>query len=177
MKRICVFCGSASGNEEKYLNLAKNVGEKIASLNCGLVYGGGKVGLMGAVADAVMAAKKEVIGVIPKNLVSNEVAHRDITSLHIVEDMHERKEMMYNFSDAFLILPGGMGTLDEMFEILTWAQLKLHNKPVYILNEFGFYNSLIAFITHSHMQGFIKKEHLYLFKVLENTDDLLKISF
>ncbi|MGZ3724874.1 MAG: LOG family protein [Pseudobdellovibrio sp.] len=176
MKRICVFCGSASGKDEKYIKLAQKVGEMIAAKNCGLVYGGGKVGLMGTVANAVLAGKQEVIGVIPKNLVSNEVAHRDVTTLHIVEDMHERKEMMYNFSDAFLVLPGGMGTLDEMFEILTWAQLKLHSKPVYILNEFGFFDSLIAFIKHSNSQGFIRDEHLSLLTVLEKAEDLQSLN-
>lgn len=176
MKKICVFCGSANGNDPKYIDLAKQVGELIASKNLGLVYGGGKVGLMGAVADTVLAKKQEVIGVIPESLMSAEVAHAGLTHLHVVKGMHERKLMMYNYSDAFLILPGGMGTLDEMFEIITWAQLKYHSKPIYLLNEFGFFDSLINFIHHSSGQGFIKKEHLQLFKVLEKAEDILNLN-
>lgn len=176
MKKICVFCGSANGNNPKYIELAKQVGELIASRNIGLVYGGGKVGLMGAVADTVLVKKQEVIGVIPESLMTAEVAHAGLTQLHVVKGMHERKLMMYNHSDAFLILPGGMGTLDEMFEIITWAQLKYHNKPIYLLNEFGFFDSLINFIHHSSDQGFIRKEHLQLFKVLKNAEDILTIN-
>lgn len=177
MKRLCVFCGSASGNSEKYTQQAKKVGLLMAQNQIGLVYGGGNVGIMGTIADAVMAGLGEVIGVIPKMLVDYEVAHQHLTKLHIVEDMHERKRMMYDFSDAFLILPGGMGTLDEMFEILTWSQLKLHNKPIYILNEFGFYDHLLKYIEHSHQEGFIRKEHVGLIRVIQNSDEILKIQF
>jgi uncharacterized protein (TIGR00730 family) len=172
MKKICVFCGSSNGRDPKYLDLANEVGSLIGGHGWGLVYGGGKVGLMGAVANAVMAKKQDVIGVIPKSLVSAEVAHTGVTALHVVGSMHERKKMMYDLSDAFLIIPGGMGTLDEMFEIITWAQLKYHSKPIYILNEFGFYNSLIEFINHSSQQGFIRPEHLQLFKVIEKVEGL-----
>lgn len=175
MKRLCVFCGSAPGNSEKYIQQAKKIGLLMAQNQIGLVYGGGNVGIMGALADAVMAGLGEVIGVIPKILVDYEVAHQHLTKLHIVEDMHERKRMMYDFSDAFLILPGGMGTLDEMFEILTWSQLKLHNKPIYILNEFGFYDHLLKYIEHSQNEGFIKKEHANLIRVLESSDEILKL--
>ena len=175
MKKICVFCGSSGGKDKKYLDLAKRVGEVITQKNFGLVYGGGNVGLMGMVAHTVLKNNKEVIGVIPKSLTNREMADFSITQLHIVETMHERKKMMYDLSDAFLVIPGGMGTLDEMFEILTWAQLKFHNKPVYILNEFGFYTDLIKFVNHSSEQGFIKKEHLQLFQVIEKAEDLLKI--
>ncbi len=172
MKKICVFCGSSNGRNPQYLELANYVGSLIGEHGWGLVYGGGKVGLMGAVANAVMAKKQEVIGVIPKSLVSAEVAHTEVTKLHVVANMHDRKKMMYDLSDAFLIIPGGMGTLDEMFEIITWAQLKYHSKPIYILNEFGFYNSLLQFINYSSEQGFIKPEHLNLFKVINTVDDL-----
>ena len=175
MKKICVFCGSSNGNEAKFLELANQVGTLIGSLGWGLVYGGGKVGLMGAVANTVLAGKQEVIGVIPKSLMSAEVAHVGVTKLHVVETMHERKKMMYDLSDAFLILPGGMGTLDEMFEIITWAQLKYHHKPIYILNEFGFYDSLLQFVNHSSQHGFIKKEHLQLFKVIKNVEGVAEI--
>lgn len=177
MKRICVFCGAANGKSDKYLNQAKVVGQLIAHQKIGLVYGGATIGVMGAVANAVLENAGDVVGVIPKNLIEFEVAHYKVTKLHIVEDMHERKRMMYDFSDAFLVLPGGMGTLDEMFEILTWSQLKLHSKPIYILNEFGFYDSLLDYIQHSHQEGFIKKEHLTLINELKKTEDILKIKF
>jgi uncharacterized protein (TIGR00730 family) len=170
MKRICVFCGSSNGNSEKYLKLAEQVGQVIAKKNLGLVYGGGNVGLMGAVAHAASQKGSEVIGVIPKSLMTREMADFEVGQLHVVENMHERKRMMYDFSDAFLILPGGMGTLDEMFEITTWAQLGLHQKPIYILNEFGFYDHLIQFIQHSNQEGFIRSEHLDLFKVISIQD-------
>jgi uncharacterized protein (TIGR00730 family) len=166
MKRICVFCGSSKGNSEKYIQLAEKVGKIIADKNYGLVYGGGNVGLMGAVANAAVSNGSEVIGVIPKNLMTREMAHFEVSKLHIVEDMHERKRMMYDFSDTFLILPGGMGTLDEMFEIITWAQLGLHNKPIYLLNEFGFFDNLVQFVQHSNKEGFIRDQHMSLFSVI-----------
>jgi uncharacterized protein (TIGR00730 family) len=175
MKRLCVFCGSSNGRDPQYLDLAKTAGNMIADNGWGLVYGGGKVGLMGMIADTVLAKKLDVIGVIPKSLVSAEVAHHGLTALHVVGSMHERKKLMYDLSDAFLILPGGMGTLDEMFEIITWAQLKYHHKPIYILNEFGFYDSLLKFVNHSSDEGFIKKEHLQLFKVIEKVEGLSSI--
>ena len=171
-KKLCVFCGSAQGNSERYVQQAQKVGELLASLNVGLVYGGATVGVMGAIADSVLSHGGHVIGVIPKSLVEYEVAHYKVSKLHIVEGMHERKKMMYDFSDAFLVLPGGMGTLDEMFEILTWSQLKLHSKPIYILNEFGFYDHLLKYIQHSHEEGFIKKEHLNLIKELKSVEDV-----
>ena len=172
MKNICVFCGASSGNDDKYIELAATVGELLGQSGHRMIYGGGKVGLMGAAADACLQSGGEVIGVIPKNLVSQEVAHFKVTLLHVVENMHERKKMMYDNSDAFLVLPGGMGTLDEMFEILTWAQLKLHNKPVYILNETGFFTHLIQYLQHASDEGFIRKEHLQLFKVLTKVEDV-----
>lgn len=177
MKRLCIFCGAANGNSDQYLRQARQVGEILAQKKFGLVYGGGKVGIMGAVANAVLKNGGEVIGVIPHSLVSAEVAHHEVTKLHIVPDMHSRKKMMYDLSDAFLILPGGMGTLDEMFEILTWSQLGLHAKPIYILNEFGFYDSLLNYIQHSHSEGFIKKEHLQLINEIKKAEDVLKITF
>lgn len=177
MKRICVFCGAAKGNSGSYTDLARTVGKHIAQQKMGLVYGGGKVGLMGTLADAALENHGEVIGIIPRALVNAEVAHTKITKLHIVESMHARKKMMYDLSDAFLILPGGMGTLDETFEILTWAQIGIHKKPVYILNEFGFFHSLLGFLRHSHNEGFIKKEHLELLTELHSVDDFLKLKW
>lgn len=175
MKNICVFCGSAKGNSEKYINQAKTVGKIIAENNYGLVYGGGKVGIMGSIANAVLENGSEVIGIIPQSLVSAEVAHHQVTKLHIVPDMHSRKKMMYDLSDAFLVLPGGMGTLDEMFEILTWSQLGLHQKPIYILNEFGFYDHLLAYVRHSQNEGFVKNEHLQLIREIQKAEDVISI--
>jgi uncharacterized protein (TIGR00730 family) len=175
MKKICVFCGSSNGRDPKFIELANNIGTLIGRNGWGLVYGGGKVGLMGAVANSVLSQKQDVIGVIPKSLMSAEVAHMGVTKLHVVETMHERKKLMYDLSDAFLVLPGGMGTLDEMFEIITWAQLKYHHKPIYILNEFGFFDSLLQFVHHSNDQGFIKSEHLQLFKVIQKVEDVMSI--
>lgn len=177
MKRLCVFCGSANGHSERYLEQARLVGAALADQKTGLVFGGGKVGIMGAIADSVLKSGGEVIGVIPESLVSAEVAHHQITRLHIVPDMHSRKKMMYDLSDAFLVLPGGMGTLDEMFEILTWSQLGLHQKPVYILNTFGFYDSLLEYLQHSHSEGFIKKEHLALLTELKTLSELVRIQY
>jgi uncharacterized protein (TIGR00730 family) len=175
MKKLCVFCGSAPGHSPQYVEQARKVGKIIAQNQWGLVYGGGKVGLMGAVTDAALEHGSKVVGIIPGHLVSDEVAHRGVTELHIVKDMHDRKKMMYELSDAFLVLPGGMGTLDEMFEILTWSQLKLHSKPVYILNEFGFYDSLLNYIRHSQSEGFIRKEHLDLLGVFNKAEEISQI--
>lgn len=175
MKRLCVFCGSAAGKTEKYMQLATRVGELIATHRHELVYGGGRVGLMGAVADSVMKNGSRVIGVIPKNLMTKEIAHEDVSQLYVVENMHERKKMMYDLSDTFLVIPGGMGTLDEMFEILTWAQLKLHHKPVYILNEFGFYDELLAFLKKSSDEGFIRPEHLKFLTVIDSIEKLVSV--
>ena len=177
MKKLCVFCGSAGGRSERYIEQAKKVGALLAKQNIELVFGGGKVGIMGALADAVLLNGGQVTGVIPESLVSAEVAHREITQLHIVADMHTRKKMMYDLSDAFLIMPGGMGTLDEMFEILTWSQLGLHKKPISILNEFGFYDSLLQYIRHSHTEGFIRAEHLSLVNEIKTFDQIADLSF
>lgn len=177
MKRLCVFCGSAKGRSDRYIEQARQLGEILAAQNTGLVFGGGKVGIMGALADAVMANGGNVTGVIPESLVSAEVAHRQITKLHVVADMHSRKKMMYDLADAFLILPGGMGTLDEMFEILTWSQLGLHDKPIYILNEFGFYDFLLQYLRHSHNEGFIRAEHIGLVKEIRSLRDVAVIQF
>jgi uncharacterized protein (TIGR00730 family) len=147
----------------------------MAKNNVALVYGGASIGVMGAIADAVLLNGGVVIGVIPKTLMAYEIAHKNLTELHIVEDMHQRKKMMYDRSDAFLSLPGGMGTLDEMFEILTWSQLKLHNKPCFIYNFMGFYDSLLAYLHHSHKEGFIKDQHLNLLIEILDHDRLLQV--
>lgn len=172
MKKICIFCGSAAGENPAYIEMARHLGKTLAKNNIGLVYGGAAIGVMGALADAVLENGGEVIGVIPKVLVDYEVAHRNLTKIHIVENMHQRKHLMYESSDAFLSLPGGMGTLDEMFEILTWSQLKLHSKPCFIYNFQGFFDSLLAFLQHSHQEGFIRGEHLELLKVIKDESGL-----
>lgn len=175
MKKLCVFCGSAEGNSPAYLEMAKDLGTMMAKNNIALVYGGASIGVMGAVADAVLANGGAVIGVIPQCLVSYEIAHKDLTELHIVESMHDRKKLMYDKSDAFISLPGGMGTLDEMFEILTWSQLKLHSKPCFIYNFQGFYDSLLDYLKHSHKEGFIREQHLTLLSEIKDRDSLLKL--
>ncbi len=172
MKRLCVFCGSAEGSSPAYLTMARALGIFMAKNNIALVYGGATIGVMGAVADAVLEAGGQVIGVIPETLVNYEIAHRGLTELHIVTGMHERKKMMYDCSDAFLSLPGGMGTLDEMFEILTWSQLKLHSKPCFIYNFQGFYDSLLAYLRHAHSEGFIKVEHLSMLEEIKDSEGL-----
>ncbi len=173
MKNLCVFCGSSNGAHPKYLALAQELGEKMAKQNFGLVYGGAAIGLMGRVADAVLLQKGNVVGVIPQSLSQHEIIHQDLSELFVVSDMHERKKLMYERSDFFVAIPGGMGTLDEMCEILTWAQLKYHNKPCYVLNTFGFYDSLLSHFEFIHKEGFLKKEHLDLVRVVNNVDELL----
>lgn len=172
MKKLCIFCGSAKGHDEKYLKLGKSIGQMLAKNKIALVYGGASIGLMGAIADGVLESGGNVFGVIPQALVDYEVAHPKLTELFIVENMHQRKQKMYDLSDAFLSLPGGMGTLDEMFEVLTWTQLKYHQKKSYILNYDGFYDSLLSYINHSMQEGFIKKEHVSLLDVLKTESDL-----
>jgi uncharacterized protein (TIGR00730 family) len=155
MNYLCVFCGSNSGNKPAYELAAQAMGREIASRNLGLVYGGGRVGLMGKVADAVLAAGGEVIGVIPEFLATKEIAHSGLTELQIVSSMHERKALMANLADGFIALPGGYGTLEEFCEVLTWAQLGLHQKPLALLNIAGYYNSLLAFFDCALTEGFL----------------------
>jgi uncharacterized protein (TIGR00730 family) len=175
MKNLCIFCGSAAGKSEKYIEIGAKVGELLVKNNVGLVYGGASIGLMGAIADSVLKHGGSVIGVIPKSLVDYEVAHGGLSQLHIVDNMHQRKQLMYDNSDAFLSLPGGMGTLDEMFEVLTWTQLKYHQKPSYIFNFEGFYDSLLSYLRHSNAEGFIKGEHLELLQEIKNMNELEKL--
>src|SRR6476659_9409503 len=154
--RICVFCGASPGNEARYVDAARAVGEGRARQGIGVVYGGGRVGLMGAVADAALAAGGEVIGVIPQELVDRELAHGGLTELHVVGSLHERKALMAELSDAFVALPGGFGTLDELMEQLTWSQLGLHRKPVGLLDVEGFWAPLIALARHAVEEGFVR---------------------
>jgi len=159
VKRIAVYCGSATPEDPRYIELAQQVGRTLAERGIGVVYGGGKLGLMGAVADSALEAGGEVIGVIPEALVNSEVAHRGCTELHVVSGMHERKLAFTNLSDGFLTIPGGVGTMDELWEAVSWAQLGYHAKPVGLLNAYGFYDQLLAFNHHMIAVGFIRPAH------------------
>lgn len=174
MKRICVFCGSNAGKGPSYQALAVKLGYSLAERGLVLVYGGGKVGLMGTIADAVLERGGEVIGVIPEDLVKMEVAHEGLTDLRVVASMHERKALMERLSDAFVAMPGGFGTLDEFCEILTWAQLGLHQKPCGILNVDGYFDLFLKFIDHSVSQGFIREEHRGLLLASTEPDAILE---
>ena len=165
MRSICVYCGSSPGFDPAFLDAARAFGALLGRRGLRLVYGGGDVGLMGAVADATLAAGGEVIGVIPRGLVDREVAHAGLTELHITHSMHERKALMAELADGFVALPGGLGTFEELFEILTWSQLGMHRKPVGILNVAGYYDALVAFVDRSVTAGFVKPEHRELFCV------------
>ena len=155
MKRVCVFCGANAGRREEYRSAARLLAGALARRGLGLVYGGGNVGLMGTLADEMLQAGGEVIGVIPRRLVDREVAHRGLTELRIVDTMHQRKAMMNDLSDAFIALPGGYGTLEEFFEILTWSQLGIHRKPSGLLNVLGYYDSLLAMLDHAVAEQFL----------------------
>lgn len=159
MRRVAVYCGSATPADPVYLETARLVGRTLAERGIGLVYGGGRLGLMGAVADAALAAGGEVIGIIPDALVGAEVAHQGCTELHVVSGMHERKRMFTDLSDGFLTIPGGVGTMDELWEAISWSQLGYHRKPVGLLNAAGFYDHLIAFNRHMIDVGFIRPQH------------------
>jgi uncharacterized protein (TIGR00730 family) len=173
LRRLCVFCGSQTGVRPEYADAARTLGQALARRGIELVYGGGHVGLMGVVADAVLDAGGKVIGVIPQALVERELAHRGLTELHVTGSMHERKALMADRADAFVALPGGFGTADEWFEILTWAQLKLHDKPVGLLDVAGFYDPLLAWIDRAVEEGFVKREHRDKLVVDRDIDSLL----
>jgi len=173
MKRVCVFAGSSAGVRPEYMTAATDLGRVLAARGIGLVYGGARVGLMGAVADAVLTGGGEVTGVIPRSLVEKEVAHSGLTELRVVTTMHERKALMADLSDAFIALPGGWGTLDEFFEILTWAQLGLHCKPCGVLNVQGYFDRLLSFLDHSVEQGFVRREYGALLAVSDDPSTLL----
>ncbi len=172
---ICVFCGSANGADPAYVQTAKELGQRIAAAGMGVVFGGTTVGLMGILADAALAQGGEVIGVLPEVLMDREIAHRDVTHFHVVKTMHERKALMYEHADAFIALPGGYGTLDEFIEIVTWAQLKIHQKPCILMNVNGYYDSFLAFLDHCMSQGFIKPENRKLIRVAGDAEAALRI--
>jgi uncharacterized protein (TIGR00730 family) len=156
MKRVCVFCGSRTGKRPEHAEQARRIGAALVRRGLGLVFGAGHIGLMGALADAVLAAGGEAVGVIPQGLVDKELAHRRLSELRVVASMHERKALMANLADGFLALPGGFGTLDELFEILTWSQLGLHHKPIGLLNVAGFFDPLLAWVDRAVAEDFIK---------------------
>jgi uncharacterized protein (TIGR00730 family) len=174
IKRICVFCGSYSGSREVYGEQARALGRGMAERGIGLVYGGGGIGMMGAVADAVIEAGGEVIGVIPYALAAKERARRDI-NMRVVNTMHERKAMMAELSDAFIAMPGGFGTLEEMMETITWGQLGIHQKPVGLLNVAGYYDPLIAMIDRAIEEGFILPRYRNLFVASSGVDELFDL--
>jgi len=173
MKRVCVFCGSSDGVREAYREAAEQLGQTLAHRGLGLVYGGGRLGLMGALADAAMGAGAQVTGVIPRSLVAKELAHRGVADMRVVGSMHERKALMADLSDAFITLPGGFGTLEEFFEVLSWSQLGLHGKPCGILNAAGFYDKLLALLDHTIDEAFVRAGHRSLVLVEDDPSKLL----
>ena len=174
MKRLALYCGSASPADRRYLQLAREVGTTLAQRGIGIVYGGGKAGLMGALADGALSAGGEVIGVIPTALVGRELAHRGCTELHVVETMHQRKAAFTDLSDGFVTLPGGVGTMDELWEAVSWAQLGYHANPVGLLNAFGYYDGLIAFNRHMAEVGFVRAAHRDIIIAADTLDGLLE---
>lgn len=173
MKRLAVYCGSATPADPVYIEAARHVGRSLAQRGIGVVYGGGKLGLMGAVADSALAAGGEVIGIIPQALVNAEVAHQGLTELHVVETMHERKARFTELSDGFVTIPGGTGTMDELWEAMSWAQLGYHADPVGLLNIAGYYDHLIAFVAKMGEVGFLRPQHQQLLIVDDTLEGLL----
>lgn len=173
MKAVAVYCGSATPADPRYLALAREVGEELALRRIDVVYGGGRLGLMGAVAGGALAAGGRVIGVIPEALAGSEVANTDCTELHIVSNMHQRKQAFTDLSDGFVTIPGGVGTMDELWEAVSWAQLGYHTKPVGLLNAFGFYDHLIAFNRHMAKVGFVRPAHQGIILAADTLPDLL----
>jgi len=175
MRRLCVFCGSSSGSRPVHAAQARHLGELLAARRIGLVTGGGHIGLMGVIADAVLAAGGEAIGVIPQALVDRELAHRGMTEMRVVETMHQRKALMADLSDGFIALPGGFGTADELFEILTWRQLGIHNKPVGLLNTEGYFDPLLSWLDGTVAEGFVRQAHRDLLLVAQDAKPLLDL--
>jgi|SRR5687767_743907 uncharacterized protein (TIGR00730 family) len=173
MRRVCVFTGSSSGTRGEYRAAAEELGRLLAERGIGVVYGGARVGLMGVLADAALTAGGEVIGVIPEALVAKEVAHTGLSDLRVVGSMHERKALMSDLADAFIAMPGGWGTLEEFFEVLTWSQLGLHRKPCGLLNTEGYFDGLMAFLVHTVDEGFVRPEYGQALTVAATAGDLL----
>lgn len=174
MKTLAVYCGAAAGAHPLYADAARQLARALVAHNIGLVYGGGKVGLMGVIADEVLRLGGEATGVIPRALVDREVGHTGLTRLFVVKDMHERKAMMSDLAEGFIAMPGGMGTLEELFEMVTWAQLGIHAKPIGLFNVNRFYDGLRAFVRHQCEQGFVRPEHEGLMMAESDPDALIR---
>ena len=172
-RRVCVFCGASSGNSQKYADTAADLGKALVAADLGLVFGAGGVGIMGAVSDAVLAAGGEAIGVIPQSLRDREYGRDDLTALRIVSTMHERKALMHELSAGFVVLPGGLGTFEEFFEVLTWAQLGLHRKPIVVLDIDGYYRPLVELLDHAESSGFMRAADRALVTVVESAAEVL----
>ena len=172
LSSLCVYCGSRAGADPSFLALARELGRRLARERVRLVFGAGRIGLMGALADAVMAAGGTAIGVIPEHLSRVEIAHAGLTEIHVVDSMHARKQKMFELADAFAVLPGGLGTLDETIEVLTWRQLGLHDKPIVVLDHRGYWRPLEALIRHTVARGFAGAETAGLYAVATTIDDL-----
>lgn len=175
VRRVCVFCGSNTGARPEYQSLAEDIGARLAADGIGLVYGGAHVGTMGAVSGAALAKGGEVIGVIPQTLVDREVARTDVTRLHVVDSMHERKALMSELSDAFIVLAGGIGTFEEFFEVATWAHLGLHAKPIVLLDRDGYFEPLRAMLDHAVAEGFLTTRSRALMQHADSIDDALTL--
>lgn len=173
IRSVCVFCGSAVGNDPGPKTAAARLGTMLARAGVELVFGGGRAGLMGALADAALAAGGEVVGVIPRHLVERERGHPDVARLEMVDSMHARKQRMFELADGFAVLPGGVGTLDETFEIITWKQLGMHDKPIVIVNDGGYWSGLDALIGHMERNGFIGRDVRGLYRVVDTVDEVL----
>ena len=174
MKRICVFCGSSPGSRPDYVQAGRELGEFLAKKGLGLVYGGTNIGIMGEVANAALTAGGEVIGVIPRGLVEKGIGHTGLTDLRVVNSMHDRKAMMFTLSDGFVALPGGLGTIEEFFEVLTWTQLGMHAKPCGLLNVQGYYDKLIAFLDNAVSERFVRDSHRAMVLVAERPEALIE---
>jgi uncharacterized protein (TIGR00730 family) len=173
MKSVCVYCGSSIGAQPIYAQAAQGFARALVEAGCSLVYGGGRVGLMGVIADEVLAAGGRVVGVIPELLLNKEVGHRGLTELHVVPDMHQRKRMMADLSDAFVALPGGVGTLEELFEVYTWAQLGYHNKAIGLYDIGGYYGPLLSMLEHTVRKGFMQQAYLDILQIDSDAPALL----
>jgi uncharacterized protein (TIGR00730 family) len=173
IQSVCVYCGSSAGAAPAYADAARAFGRELVGAGLGLVYGGGKVGLMGIIADEVLAAGGRAVGVIPELLLNKEVGHRGLSELHVVQDMHQRKKMMADLSDAFVALPGGVGTFEELFEVYTWGQLGYHGKPIGLLNTRAYYQPLLAMLEHTVAEGFMRRAYLDMLQVADEPGTLL----
>ncbi len=174
MNRLCVYCGSSSGTGDDYVSAARELGKLLLQQEIGLVYGGASLGIMGIIADTVLAGGGNVTGIIPQALHGKEIAHEGLTELHVVDSMHERKSLMAVLSDGFVAMPGGFGTLEEIIEIITWGQLGFHDKPCGLLNVAGYFDHLLAFLDHSAAQGFLHPQHRDMLLVASTPAELLR---